>query len=178
MKALRKQGTVVQRGGARNQRGVSLVELLIAMTIMAVISTMIVMGWSAATRSWAYSRNSAEARDFARQGLSRMTREIRDAEDAQGSGAIVRSEKMWIAFFTTFNRAGSLPDLKPRLVIYYLYSDGQLWRFADLNGDGQNGSMGTWAQAIGGLDDGVVDAAGEAVQTTTWRAGRRSSTML
>lgn len=185
MKALRTKGTAAQRGRARNQRGVSLVELLIAMSIMAVISTMIVMGWSAATRSWAYSRNSAEARDFARLGLSRMTREIRDAEIPSpadyvaglpsGSAAIVRSEKMWMAFFTTFNRAGSLPNVKPRLVIYYLYSDGQIWRYADLNGDGQNGSEGTWATAIAALalDGGVVDAAGEVVQTTTWEGRQR-----
>jgi len=180
--------TVRQEGRAWHQDGVSLVELLIAMTVMAVISTMIILGWSAATRSYAYSRNSAEARDFARQGLSRMTREIRDAEmpsDAyvaltglpDSSTSIVRSDQMWIALFTTFNRAGSLPDVAPRLVVYCLYSDGQLWRYADLDGDGKNDDVGDWAGAINDLDlttdHGVTDAAREAAQTTTWEGRQK-----
>ena len=181
--------TVRQEGRVWAQNGVSLVELLIAMSIMAVISTMIILGWSAATRSYAYSRNSAEARDFARLGLSRMTREIRDAEmpsdDYLGktnlptsSTSIVRSDRMWMALFTTFNRAGSLPDVAPRLVVYYLYEDGQLWRYADLNGDGLNGSLGYWADAINDLGltttvDGVTDAAREEAQTTTWEGRQK-----
>lgn len=185
MKLLSTQGTVRQEGRAWHQDGVSLIELLIAMSIMAVISMMIIMGWSAATRSYAYSRNSAEARDVARQGLSRMTREIRDAESAayfddttESSTSIVRSEQMWMAFFTTFNRADSQPDVAPRLVVYYLYADGQLWRYADLNGDGENGSVGNWANAINDLDStttvlGVTDLAREAAQTTTWEGRQK-----
>lgn len=174
------------RGGARRRDGVSLVELLIAMSIMTVISAMIVMGWAAAQRSWAYSRNSAEARDLARVGLSRMTREIRDAEVPSNaylastglplsSPSIVRSRQMWIAFFTTFNQPGSMPDVKPRLVVYCAYSaDGQLWRYADLNGDGQNGTNGSWADAIDDLTShGVTSASAEAVQTTTWEGRQK-----
>jgi prepilin-type N-terminal cleavage/methylation domain-containing protein len=186
MKLLSTQGTVRQEGRAWHQDGVSLIELLIAMSIMAVISMMIIMGWSAATRSYAYSRNSAEARDVARQGLSRMTREIRDAEmpsdayfdDTTASTSIVRSDRMWMALFTTFNRAGSPTDVAPRLVVYYLYADGQLWRYADLDGNGQNGSVGSWANAINDLDStttvlGVTDLARESAQTTTWEGRQK-----
>jgi len=79
-------------------------------------------------------------RDDARLTLSRMQREIRDAEARAGNlePALYRAHTYYVAFFTTFNDAGNTkPSAKPHLVAYKLYGDGTLWRFSDKNDDGQ-----------------------------------------
>jgi prepilin-type N-terminal cleavage/methylation domain-containing protein len=154
-------GITARRRHPHGQRGITLVELLVAMTIMSVITAMLLMGWFALSRSWAFTTHSADARDSGRQAMQRIQREVRDAEKPpQGylgtsvSGApdaiIFRARAYWIAFSTTFNNAGNATadwtgptptpsPSRPHLVVYRLYSDRELWRFEDLNGDGQIG---------------------------------------
>jgi type II secretory pathway pseudopilin PulG len=127
------------RRGAIDQRGITLVELLVGMSIMTVISTMILMGWFSLSRSYSFSVSSSDARDSARGALSRIAREIRDAENdpAVSETSVVRARARWIEFYTTFNMAtAGTPSTVPRLVLYRLYPNGQLWRFQDFNGDG------------------------------------------
>ena len=96
------------RGPRCSQRGITLVELLIAMTIMAVLTTMIIMVWIALQGSYAYSVNSADARGTARDAMSRMRMEIRDAmsDPVSGVGPIVVAANDHIRIMTAFNDVG------------------------------------------------------------------------
>ena len=92
----------------RGQAGVTLIELLIAMTIMTILSGMIVMGWVSLQRSYAYSTKSADARGTARDTMARMRREIRDAmtQPSTGLGPIVVAENNHIQIMSAFNDTG------------------------------------------------------------------------
>jgi prepilin-type N-terminal cleavage/methylation domain-containing protein len=124
-------------GRARAQRGMTLVELLIAMTISLVITAMIILSWVALSGSYANTVRRGKASDFARLALDRMQREIRDAEqppDGISETAILRARQFYVVVYTTFNKAGnSNPGTPPRQVMFRLYSDGELWRFQDLD---------------------------------------------
>jgi hypothetical protein len=144
-------------GGLRRAQGVSLVELLVAMSVMTVISTMILLGWFSLSRSYGFTVHSADARDSGRQAMQRLQREVRDAErppqgylgtsTSDAPDAIVyRARAYWIALSTTFNNAGNSTagwasptpsPSRPHLVVYRLYSDEELWRFEDLDNDGR-----------------------------------------
>ena len=93
---------------SRSQKGITLVELLVAMTIMAILSTMIVGAWISLQSSYAYSVKSAEARGTARDTMARMRREIRDAmiQPSTGLGPIVTAENNHIQFMSAFNDVG------------------------------------------------------------------------
>jgi type II secretory pathway pseudopilin PulG len=129
---------------SERQAGISLIELIVSMSVMLVITAMILLGWFALQDSYSYSTRSNVQRDDARQALSRMQREIRDAEARplpDTEPAIVRARPFWIEFSTTFNTASAMAvDSVPRLVMYRLYSDGTIWRYEDLNGDGDFGA--------------------------------------
>ena len=150
---------VTQRRWAQRQHGMTLIELLAAMAIMGVITTMLLMGWFALSKSYGFTVHSADARDSGRQAMQRMQREIRDAQKpakgylgtsaSQAPDAIIyRARPYWIAFSTTFNNAGNSTapmstdptptpsPSKPHLVVYRLYRDKELWRYEDENGDG------------------------------------------
>ncbi len=143
----------------RGERGMTLVELLVAMSVMGVITTMLLMGWFALSKSYGFSVHSADARDSGRQAMQRVQREVRDAQKpsqgylagtpAQAPDAIIyRAQPYSIAFSTTFNNAGNstaeistdatptpIPS-SPHLVVYRLYDDKELWRYEDDDGDG------------------------------------------
>ena len=114
------------RGGS--QRGMTLVELLVAMTISLVISAMIILSWVALSGSYANTVRRGKTSDFARQAIDRMEREVRDAElppENVSEASIVRARPYYIVFYTTFNKAGNdAPTTPPRLVMYRLYGDG------------------------------------------------------
>jgi len=106
---------------------------------MSVISAMILLSWFALSKSYSYSVTSNKARDNARQAIARLEREIRDAQgnEATTEVALVRARPRWIVVSTTFNDAlNANPNTLPRLVMYRLYRDGELWRFHDANRDG------------------------------------------
>jgi prepilin-type N-terminal cleavage/methylation domain-containing protein len=129
--------TVIRR---RRESGMTLIELLIGMTVMTVISTMMLLGWFSLQKSYSYSVRSNDQRDSGRQTLSRMQREVRDAEARplpNTDPAIYRARTFWTAFYTTFNEAGNTSSGKlPHMVMYRLYSNGELWRFEDLDNSG------------------------------------------
>lgn len=124
----------------RRQRGITLIELLAAMSIAAVISAMIIASWIALSDSYANTVRRGKAGDWARLGLSRMVREIRDAEQPPASiaeVAVTRARPYYIVLYTTFNKAGNTSaSLPPRLVMYRLYPNGDLYRFHDVDGNG------------------------------------------
>jgi type II secretory pathway pseudopilin PulG len=142
----------------RDQGGITLMELLVSMVILTVISTMLLVSWFALSNSYSFSVNSNKARDLARQGLSRMEREVRDAESytpglppanlapwpafsnktVQNEPALIYARPYTIVLMTTFNESGNAsPSKKSHLVMYRVYYDAasntaELWRFEDV----------------------------------------------
>lgn len=123
---------------ARDQRGMTLIELLMAMGVSLIISAMVIMSWVALTGSYANTVRRGKASDFARLAMDRMEREIRDAEQppaAVSEVSIVRARPYYIVLYTTFNKAGNeTSTTPPREVMYRLYGNGELWRFQDADG--------------------------------------------
>jgi type II secretory pathway pseudopilin PulG len=62
------------------QAGITLIELLVAMIIMVVVSTMLVGGWISLQRSFAFAAADNTARATARDALDRVSSEIRAAQ--------------------------------------------------------------------------------------------------
>ena len=126
-----------------NQRGLTLIELLVGMIIMGIVSTMLLAGWFTLSESYSFSVHSADARDSGRQALARMQREIRDAQkppivgstSSAADAIVLRARAYWIALSTTFNEPGNSAmgwtgtpaptpsPTKPHLVVYRLYRD-------------------------------------------------------
>lgn len=109
---------MIARSDPRGQQGITLVELLVAMSIMLVLTTMIVGGWIALTNAYSFTSRSDKQRDFARQAIDRMAREIRDAQQPlDGSTtAFTQAYPNEVRFYSTFNTAGAAdPTSEPRL---------------------------------------------------------------
>jgi len=97
-----------------------MMELLIAAAIGVIISGVLIMIWMTVSRSSAMTASHAEARDFARDGISRLSREIRDAEALPGLVAVLEAGPSCVVVTTTFNREGAEVDTtKPRVVRYW-----------------------------------------------------------
>ena len=127
----------------RKQQGLTLVELLVAMSIMVVLSTMIVATWVSLTKAYSFSTRSDKQRDFARQAIDRMAREIRDAQQPLGgtSAAFTLAYPGEVRFYSTFNmllpgldnilgtaddETASDPKSRPRLTRFiYVVTDTQ-----------------------------------------------------
>jgi prepilin-type N-terminal cleavage/methylation domain-containing protein len=139
----------------RSQRGVTLIELLAAMTISVVISSLILVSWFSLTGSYANTTKRGKAGDWARVTTARMVREIRDVEQPPptvGEVGIVRARPYYIVLYTTFNEAGNASAATPpRLVMYRLYSNGQLWRFHDADNNGSIGGVNITAESWPGI---------------------------
>ncbi|MEI6502551.1 MAG: type II secretion system protein [Armatimonadota bacterium] len=124
----------------KRQEGVTLVELLVVMIVMGIVSTLLLVVWFSLQNSYAFTVTSNDQRDSARQALSRMQAEVRDAQAAASPStqpALVIASPYWIEFTTTFNTAGNtVPTQAPRLVMYRLYFDRTIWRYVDSDGNG------------------------------------------
>ena len=68
------------KGKRGSQHGLTLIELLVAMIIMTVVSTMLVGGWISLQNSFAFTQRTNEARATARDALDRISSELRDAQ--------------------------------------------------------------------------------------------------
>lgn len=68
------------KGRRGSQHGITLIELLVAMIIMTVISTMLVGGWISLQRSYAFARAANTARGTARDALDRMASDLRASQ--------------------------------------------------------------------------------------------------
>jgi type II secretory pathway pseudopilin PulG len=107
-----------RQAAAGRQEGITLVELVVAMAIMLVLSTMIVATWVALTNAYSFSSRSDKQRDLARQAIDRMAREIRDAQQPMGgsSRAFARAYPDEVRLFTSFNSSdAATPTSAPRL---------------------------------------------------------------
>lgn len=110
------------------QQGLTLIELLAAMAIATVLSTMLVMAWISLQGSYAYSVDSAQQRNEARQAIDRLAAEIRDVESHDPGPGIELAQPNEIKFYTTFNNAGNTdPTLAP-VEVDYLLANGIITR--------------------------------------------------
>jgi hypothetical protein len=116
----------------RRQAGITLVELVVSIAIMGIISTMILGTWFALSDSYLHTSRSNEQIDYARQAISRMAREIRDAQGVLGGTDVpvpfVRTSSNEIRFYSTFNTAdAATPTSAPRLTrfIYHVTDTSQ-----------------------------------------------------
>ena len=142
--------TIWRRAGrpAGRQHGITLVELLIAMTILAVVSSMILMSWISLQKSYAQTSRASQSREFARDAVARLTQEIRDAQGSNQGSAITEAEPMRIVFYSTYNEAGNAtPGLAPRQTAFvYQWStatgSGKIFRVVDANGNGVADELG------------------------------------
>lgn len=134
----------------RRQDGLTLVEVLIALTILSVVSVMILTVWFSLQKSYASSVRSGEQQEMARDAISRMVREIRDSGGQAGSaagGGILVAKPQQIEMRTAFNDAGvsevrtdglgdGYPYVPPQGGYYYVPSGdtGTLYRWRDTDG--------------------------------------------
>lgn len=107
----------------KRQSGMTLVELLVAMIIMGILTTMIIGSWIALSNAYSFTSRSNKQRDIAGQAIARMAREIRDAQSVQGgtTDAFVYAYPNEIRFYSTFNMNGAQdPTTTPRLTRFVL----------------------------------------------------------
>lgn len=137
-------GRCHSRAASRRQAGLTLIELLVAISIMTIVSGMIITTWWALQSSYAHTSKSARAQETARDTMSRMVREIRDAQ-GQPAGAqfaghppIQYATADEIRFTTAFNDPGT--GAGRILLIRYWYDSGdkKIYRQRDTN---QNGTF-------------------------------------
>jgi prepilin-type N-terminal cleavage/methylation domain-containing protein len=127
------------------QMGLTLVELLVAISIASVVSALLVMTWLSLSRSYSTTTRMSEAGELARDSVSRLSREIRDAEPNPVSGypAVIDFSSTSIDFTTTFNQEDNDQPLPTPLLTRYVYEldeesgEQTLHRIRDTDGDGQ-----------------------------------------
>ena len=98
-----------------SQEGITLVEMLVATVLLCVVTTMIIVAYLTLNRSTTYIVRSNDARGEARDALSRMSVEIRDAQpQALPTGTatpsysvLVAAKPMEVQFYSAYNLAGS-----------------------------------------------------------------------
>jgi type II secretory pathway pseudopilin PulG len=128
----------------------TLVELLVAMIVMTILTTMIIGTWISLSKAYSFTSRSDKQRDVATQAIARMAREIRDAQ-APGSTttAFALADPKQIQFYSTFNMllpgsdgilgtaddvTASDPTSPPRLVRFVLLDSTIYRELADSNG--------------------------------------------
>ncbi len=100
-----------KRRGA--QAGITLVELLVAMSIMTILSTMLVGGWISLQDSFAFTQRANTARATVRDALSRMSSELRDCQPPTTSPTarpIQTASPYECVFYSSYNQAGARAD--------------------------------------------------------------------
>ena len=90
-RASRRLRLLSRRGAhtAGDQRGMTMIELLMAASISVILGGMIIATWWALTNSYASTVKRGKAIDSSRLAVARMEREIRDAEQPPASVAEV-----------------------------------------------------------------------------------------
>jgi type II secretory pathway pseudopilin PulG len=98
----------------RPQAGITLIELLVSTVILGVVTTMLIMGWTSLQRSYANGVRTSNANGEARDALSRVAREIRDAQPVAittpASSPFTVATSMEIDYYSAFNAPGQRSD--------------------------------------------------------------------
>ena len=136
------------------QSGVTLIELLVALTIMGILTTLILGTWFGLQDSYSFTTVADHQREAARDTMSRIVRELRDAAPYSPEGSYVTYPAIRYArgsevrFYTTFNEAGNeVPGAVPTYTRFDLRqgpqaSDGLcLYLEKDSHSGGSSGSF-------------------------------------
>jgi prepilin-type N-terminal cleavage/methylation domain-containing protein len=108
----------------RSQDGLTLIELLVAIFIAGVLSALLVMTWISLSNSYSMTSRASQSGELARDAVSRLAREIRDAEPYEGNPAVQRfdaQEGKYIDFTTTFNQVNNAQPLPVPVLTRYIY---------------------------------------------------------
>ncbi len=127
----------------------TLMELLVAVVILSVVTSMVLLVWSAMGDSYSMTTSSTKARELARDAVARLGRELRDAERLGANPALTVVTTDEIVFTTTFNDpANDEVKSEPVLTRYWYEWDestgyGVLHRQRDTakNADGLYGTL-------------------------------------
>lgn len=102
------------RTHSEEQAGITLVELLVSMIILSIVTTMLIVGWIALQSSYAQSVNANDARSSARDALTRISSEIRGAQQSPlataGSPVFIVANPTEVAFYSSYNQPGASAD--------------------------------------------------------------------
>ena len=143
----------------RSQAGITLVELLVAMVVLGIVSTMLVGTWISLQRAFAYVRADTAAGATGRDALSRISSELRDAQPnpsgtpASSTALVVTLTTPYVCdandcvFYSAYNnsaaalQSGSSGTSQLRLTAIWLDTSGsavqkKLYWQRDTNGDG------------------------------------------
>ncbi len=109
------------RSRSRSQAGITLMELLVSMIILAVVSTMLVMVWMNLQRASATTITTNQARATARDALGRIASELRDAQPQTLPTAsptptyvpamFTEAQKYSATFLSLYNQPGAGSDV-------------------------------------------------------------------
>ncbi|PKP55756.1 hypothetical protein CVT91_14805 [Candidatus Atribacteria bacterium HGW-Atribacteria-1] len=69
----------------RQQKGVSLIELMVVVVILGIVVLGLVTFFTGGAKSWVAGQSQLEAQRNARQAMDRMVREIREADEVTAS---------------------------------------------------------------------------------------------
>jgi prepilin-type N-terminal cleavage/methylation domain-containing protein len=106
----------------RSQAGVTLVELLVAMLILGIVTTMLITGWISLQRASAFAVQSNDARASARDALDRISSELRDSQPqtlatltatptpAPTYPLFTTAKPMEAVFYSAYNQLGANAD--------------------------------------------------------------------
>jgi len=151
------------RADAGRQTGITLVELLVVMVILGIVTTMILGTWFALQSSFAHTSHASHAREFARDSVTRMTREIRDAQGYGGKNPIIRADRFVIVFSSTFNQANNSTTGTPPVETAFVYVEsasrqsGSIYRVVDKNANGVDDELASVATYPPPVVDDVVN---------------------
>jgi prepilin-type N-terminal cleavage/methylation domain-containing protein len=134
---------MARASSGRRARGFTLVELLVVMAVMSVVTTMLVMIFVDMERASAYVVNSDQAREDAREAMTRMVTEIRDAQiptagPYAGRAPIISASSNGILFYTSYGTVGGAGTPVLTRFRYRLNSATGLWTLyyqRDTNGN-------------------------------------------
>jgi hypothetical protein len=103
-----------------------MVELLVVLAIGSVVTGALLVTWFALGDSYSMTTTSTKAREFARDAVARMARELRDAEPLGTEPALRAAASDEVIFTTTFNDPDNdLVNSEPVLTRYWYEWDDQ-----------------------------------------------------
>lgn len=95
--------------------GVTLLELIVAIGITALILEAVILFVNQGYKSWRYTRDQSEVQNEGRMALDKIINEIRKSEDSGGAYAIEKSEPDNLTFFSNIDSDTDIEKIR-----YYL----------------------------------------------------------
>jgi type II secretory pathway pseudopilin PulG len=109
----------VSREKRESQTGMTLIELLIGMIIATIVGTMLVGTWISLQRAYGTTTKANWSRAAARDAMSRISSELRDAQPTtlatatptpSAAAVFINAKPMEVSFYSAYNLAGAQND--------------------------------------------------------------------